>query len=297
MAAMIILLAIVGAFLLIPLFTACYFFNKRKKTRRNPLTTSLLRGPGETIRKELEVISEKLDDFFLLIFGLAILSPIVLLFVLKLGDSSTIGWQFWVVLVSYGLIIAGLTSWLYRTLRHRQDLYLGLDAETAVGQELNTLMFSGFRVFHDFPAENFNIDHIAVGPAGVFAVETKGRSKPIKGRGNIDAKVFSDGEVLKFPDWNEMEPLEQARWQAKWLSKWLSSAVGQAVPVKPVLALPGWFVEMTKRSDVVVYSGKNPQFFSKLQAGEPLPDSLVLSIAHQLEQRCRDVAPSAYHKR
>lgn len=296
MAAIIILLVIVVAFLLIPVFTSCYFFNKRKETRRNPLTTSLLRGPGETIRKELEVISEKLDDFSLLIVGLAILSPIVLLSVLKSGNSSTIGWQFWVVIVSYGLIVAGLTRWLYRTLRHRQNLYLGLDAETAVGQELNTLMFSGFRVFHDFPAENFNIDHIAVGPAGVFAVETKGRAKPVKGRGNIDAKVFSDGETLKFPDWNETEPLEQARWQAKWLSKWLSSAVGQAVPVKPVLAIPGWFVEMTKRGDIVVYSGKNPQFISKLQTGAPLSDSLVLSIAHQLEQRCRDVAPSAYQK-
>ena len=296
MTAIIILLSIVAAFLAIPLFTALYFFNKRKKIRRNPLTTSLLRGPGETIRKELEVISEKLDDFFLLIIGLAVLSPLILIFVLKFGDSSSRYWQFWLVIVCYGLIIAGLTSWLYRTLRYRQDLYLGLDAETAVGQELNTLMFSGFRVFHDFPAENFNIDHVAVGPAGVFAVETKGRAKPIKGRGNVDAKVFSDGEVLRFPDWNETEPLEQARWQAKWLAKWLSSAVGQPVPVKPVLALPGWFVEMTKRSDVVVYSGKSPQFFSKLQVGEPLPESLVLSISHQLEQRCRDVAPAAYKR-
>lgn len=288
---------IIAAFLLIPLFIALYFFNKRKKTRRNPLTTNLLRGPGETIRKELECISEKIDDFFLLIFGLAITSPFILLFVLQSGDSSSNGWQFGVVIVCYGLIITGLTWWLYRTLRHRQDLYLGLDAELAVGQELNALMFSGFRVFHDFPAENFNIDHVVVGPSGVFAVETKGRPKPIKGRGKVDSKVFSDGEVLKFPDWNETEPLEQARWQAKWLSKWLSSAVGQPVSAKPVLALPGWFVEMTKRSDVIVYSGKSPQFFSKLQTGEPLSESQILSIAHQLEQRCRDVAPSAYQKR
>lgn len=297
MTAVIILSSIVAAFLTIPLFTALYFFNKRKKTRRNPLTVNLLRSPGESIRKELEAISARLDGFFLLLFALAVLSPIVLLLVLKSGDSKTHEWQFWLVVASYGLIISGMTFWLYRTLRRRQDLYLGLDAETAVGQELNTLMFSGFRVFHDFPAENFNIDHIAVGPAGVFAVETKGRPKPIKGRGNIDAKVFSDGEILRFPGWNETEPLEQARWQAKWLSNWLSSAVGQPVSAKPVLALPGWFVDTTKRSDVVVYSGKNPQFFSKLQAGEPLPDSLVLSIAHQLEQRCRDVAPSAYQKR
>jgi Nuclease-related domain len=32
------------------------------------------------------------------------------------------------------------------------------------------------------PAEGFNIDHVVVGRNGVFAVETKGRSKPVKGR-------------------------------------------------------------------------------------------------------------------
>jgi hypothetical protein len=245
----------------------------------------------------LEADEERVDNFFWLIIFLAILAPLLLLLTAQLSGGKLENWQFWLIIACYGLVIGWLTCRLYQILRRRQDLHLGFDAETAVGQELNTLMFSGFRVFHDFPAENFNIDHIAVGPAGVFAVETKGRPKPIKGRGKVDARVFSDGEVLKFPDWNETEPLEQARWQAKWLSKWLSSAVGQPVSVKPVLALPGWFVEMTKRSDVVVYSGKTPQFFSKVQTGEPLPDSLILSIAHQLEQRCRDVSPSAYHKR
>lgn len=292
----IILLLIVAAFLLIPIGITVFFFNKRKKNRRSPLTTNLLRGPGETVRMELEAVAEKLDNFFWILFAIAILSPLVLLMAAIAGGGRLEDWQFWLIVVCYCLVIIWLSHRLYRILRRRQDLYLGLDAELAVGQELNALMFEGFRVFHDFPAENFNIDHIAVGPAGVFAVETKGRSKPIKGRGNVDAKVLSDGEVLRFPDWTETEPLEQARRQANWLSKWMSSAVGQPVTVKPVLALPGWFVEMTKRGDVVVYSGKSPQFFSKLKSGEGLPESLVLRIAHQLEQRCRDVAPAAYRK-
>lgn len=45
----------------------------------------------------------------------------------------------------------------------------------AAAEEINQLMRQGFTTFHDVPAEpGFNIDHVIVGPTGVFAVETKG---------------------------------------------------------------------------------------------------------------------------
>ncbi len=57
-------------------------------------------------------------------------------------------------------------------------IVLGPDCEMAVGQELNNPMCAGYRVYNDVPAEGLNIDHVVVGRNGVFAVETKGRSKP-----------------------------------------------------------------------------------------------------------------------
>jgi hypothetical protein len=58
---------------------------------------------------------------------------------------------------------------------------LGLDAELAAGQELDQLMRHGAFVFHDYPAEKFNIDHVVICESGVFAVETKARMKPDRG--------------------------------------------------------------------------------------------------------------------
>ena len=66
----------------------------------------------------------------------------------------------------------------------------------AAGQEPNSLTEAGYRVYHDLPAEGFNIDHVAVGRNGVFAMETKGRSKPAKG----NVTVVYDGRTLRFPD-------------------------------------------------------------------------------------------------
>lgn len=144
-------------------------------------------------------------------------------------------------------------------------------------------------------AENFNIDHVAVTQSGVFAVETKGRSKPNHGSGKHDAQVIYDGVTLAFPRWVETRPIEQSRRQAKWLARWLSSAAGEAVTVKPVLALPGWFVDRKGRGDVQVISGK--EAYALMSAGyTSLSDGLIRRVEHQLEQKCRDVKPSMAQK-
>jgi hypothetical protein len=147
----------------------------------------------------------------------------------------------------------------------------------------------------DFQADNFNIDHVVIAGNGIFAIETKGRSKPVRGRGQEDVKVTYDCQVLQFPTWREKEPIEQAKRQAIWLSAWLSKAVGEPVPVKPVLALPGWFVER-KSKDFLIYNGKNPQYLMKISGEKPLSPEMIQRVAHQLDQQCRDIAPQAYKK-
>ena len=77
--------------------------------------------------------------------------------------------------------------------------------------------------FHDVVGLGFNVDHVIVGPAGVFTVETKTWSKPAKG----DAKVVFDGERVRIngfePDRN---PIVQAKAQARWLKEVLAESTG-----------------------------------------------------------------------
>jgi len=187
--------------------------------------------------------------------------------------------------------IACVTRKLWKTAERLDHLKAGFDAELAVGQELDQLMRQGAATFHDIPADNFNIDHVVISGEGVFAVETKGFTKPKQGRGRADATVVFDGKVLKFPTWSTKEPLEQAERQAAWLAKWLTSAVGFTVHVLPVVALPGWFVERAGRGDVRVFSGKELAGLLKSRGTQPLSAQDVQRIAHQVEQRCRTVAP------
>lgn len=286
-----IMFVIFGAFILVPLSISVLFFQRRKKSRRSLLTTQLLRGPGESLRGQLETASEKTDSFVFVMMFVAVAALGLFVALVSSTNGKVFIWQLWLLAICYTLMMILLSLRLYRLFRHSQDLYLGLDAELAVGQELNSLMLDGYRIFHDFPAENFNIDHVVIGTNGVFAVETKGRVKQMNG----DVKIVYDGEGLKFPTHYEQEPLEQAKRQAVWLAKWLTSAVGAQVTVKPVLAFPGWYIER-KKPGMLIYNGKNPQAVFKGQSDVPLTSEMIQRISHQIDQRCRDVAPQAYRK-
>jgi hypothetical protein len=57
-------------------------------------------------------------------------------------------------------------------------------AEARVGEELEKLRSHGFYLFHDLPLTGLgNVDHVALGPRGFFAIETKSHRGTVRGRG------------------------------------------------------------------------------------------------------------------
>ena len=202
--------------------------------------------------------------------------------------------------IGSALAVVGVSAYylvkFVRAWKERRKLCLAHDGEIAVAQELTPLMLEGYTVFHDFPAEKLNIDHIVVGRAGVFlAIETKARTKRSAGNGGKDVEVVYDGKSLRFPFHTETDPIRQARDQAAWLSKWLSSAVGERVKATPILTLPGWYVKRVKYDDVPVLNNSEIQFHIAKKK-EEIPKEMIARILHQLDQRCRDVEPKAFGK-
>lgn len=262
----------------------------RLRGRRSPLTQGLLRGPGHALR-------EKLDDIYadLMAWLMACLMLPALLGSFYLSgpqgrNGSVVTLNALVYLVTGVAILLFCTYKLVVLMRRSIDYRSGLDAEVAAGQELDQLMRQGAVVFHDLPASGFNIDHVLVCASGVYAVETKSRFK--SAGGERDAyKVSFDGEKLQFPTWNETEPIEQARRQAKWLGDELTRAVGEPVQCTAVLALPGWYITQTRRSDVRVLNPRNFRFLLE-QKSNGLSTALMDRVAYQLEQKCRNVSPA-----
>lgn len=281
-----------------PLFLfvhAILYWRKRQGSmdRRSPLTRDLLRSPGQSLQEQLE--DSRLDTMAYLSVGTA--GPLLGYAMFLVYRAHTPEPTLVAVL---SCVLVGVGIWGYclykvnRLVKSRNQLQLGYEAELAAGQELNLLAHDGHWVFHDFPADKFNIDHIVVGPSGVYAVETKGRPKTSGSSNNKSWEVLYDGSSLKFPGWTETKYLQQAVRQAKWLKDWLSSAVGEPLHVEPVLLLPGWYVNRTAKDGIAVLNPKNAGAYFNRTSRQGLNEKLIKQIVHQLDQRCRNVAPKAY---
>ena len=256
-------------------------------------SNNFLRSPGESLNRQIMEISDKMMEHLVM----TLMAPI-LFYALYMASLYSRNVKFsasanMVFIIGGTCFIAYHLFKLIKLVNIRRSYRLGYEGEIAVGQELNQLMRDGYYVYHDFPAKNFNIDHIVVGTSGVFAVETKARSKMPSDNSNIDYKVTYDGNRLHFPKGTDIKSIQQAKGQAAWLSKWLNNAVGEAVVVRPVLALPGWFVERTSSNGIAVINPKNFRSIAKPKDGAILSDQMVKRIVHQLEQKCRDVEPKA----
>jgi len=278
------------------LFNGAIFLARRiyhRRSRRNPLTRDLLRQPGHSLR---ELREDQIYDLLAYVaVGSALPLMLFALYQVRLTASTPFTMPNIGVYVAAGCVGLGLVIWrIFRGVRRLRDLGLGLEAEVAAGQELNCLLSDGYVVFHDVPGSKaFNVDHVLVGPAGLFAIETKGRGKAVTsdGRGHV---VEVSGDRLVFPGWTETAPIAQARLNAQWLGQWLSSAVGEPVEAKPVLVIPGWYIDRKQPCNVAVVNETNAKAYFRGQRANKLSEKLVKQIVHQLDGRCRDVQARTY---
>lgn len=253
--------------------------------KRSPLRDNMLRAAGQYVKEELDSTTLDLMFYSLLLVVIPyVISAICLI------TKTTPSWSYFATCL--GLCLAGSVLPFLKVQnlsRRRRQLRLGLDGELATGEELNQLMRDGYTVYHDLPADHFNVDHVVIGPAGVFAVETKTRTKPAR-NGKNGHRVLVRGSVLEFPGFVDDETIGQAKAEARWLSNMLTKGVGKAVSVAPVVSLPGWLVERTSPNGVTVI---NPKETRKLLLGKSaiLDDQTIRQISFQIENRCRSLKP------
>lgn len=219
---------------------------KKRHARRSPLADKQVgHVPGQQL---VARIADHEVEMVLAVSLMFMAGPAAfLLWVGPRVDWSKFRWGGWEwFYLACGAVIFGYGLWRYvHHLHHRDRSRDGLLAERVTGMQLNRLIARGCIVIHDLPGNGFNIDHVVIGPRGVYAVETKSRRKPNNASGDNRSaahQVSYDGQSLLFPDGTTRKPIDQATQQAEWLSRWLREALNVDVPVTPAVALPGWYV-------------------------------------------------------
>ena len=125
----------------------------------------------------------------------------------------------------------------------------------------------------------------------MFVIETKTRRKGEARPGFDDHKVYFDGHELVWPWGEDSHGLAQAERNADWLARLIEEELKERVPVVPVLALPGWFVERKPSSGARLCLVANPEVLPDLlaRAQNRLDHQQITALATKLEARCRDV--------
>ena len=216
-----------------------------KKRKKQPVL-KVRRRPGQSIRDKKEgLIDNWLIPFY---FSTAFLW---ILWVLEEFRVRTHQVPAPKLLLCLAIIATGVSAILFgRLWRKLRHLNRGERGELRVAEILDELRGSGYRAFHDLVGDGFNIDHVVVGPAGVFAIETKFRS----GSGEIE---FRNGEGLFVGGYlEEKDCLHQARGNAAEVSRIIKEHCGIYLPVKPLVVFVGdWKIKNKWRdTDARVFS-------------------------------------------
>lgn len=182
-----------------------------------------------------------------------------------------------------GLIVTGLSAiGLLRLVPQARNLVRGEKGELKAAEALEELRSVGYRVFHDLVRNGFNIDHVVVGPGGVFAVETKFRG----GSGEIE---FRNGEGLFVGGFlEEKDSLRQARGNAREMRQFIKENCGLNCWVNPLVVFVGdWRVKNRWReTDArVLTADQIGRFFDQRQP--ELTKNEIKLIASHLERSVR----------
>lgn len=197
-------------------------FPRKKKRNRLP---DVRRRPGQSISEEWDrLVNDHLPFVVFIPCGLWFVW-----FTHWLQPRFSPNFWFYVAIITTG---ASAIAYL-RLIPKARNLIRGERGELKVAEILDDLRPLGYRAFHDLVRDGFNIDHVVVGPAGVFAVETKFRS----GEGEI---TFRNGKGLfvgGFPE--EKDSLKQARANAAEVNRLIKETCQMEVWVKPVVVFVG----------------------------------------------------------
>ncbi|MEV5897928.1 nuclease-related domain-containing protein [Nonomuraea fuscirosea] len=125
-------------------------------------------------------------------------------------------------------------------------------AERRTEAQLRKLERSGYRTLHAraIPGSEAQIDHLVVGPTGVYAVDSEKWDRRLPVRVQMGKKLFHGPFDMK-------PRLTEAKWEASQASELISESFGREIAVVPSLAIYGppvpWKI-MTIRG-VDVYQG------------------------------------------
>ena len=195
--------------------------------------------------------------------------------IVMVAFSILVSWKLGLTLA----VIVVIADTIYRARKSYAGKVRLNRAQRRTRRQLNKLGRAGYRAMHasPIPDSEDQIDHLVVGPAGVFAIDSEDWDKRLIVR-------TKSGKQLYHGPYSKKDRLEHARWEAQRASDLLSGEVGTRVSVRPAMAVYGpkvpWDVATIREVDV--FSGPRLRKYlrrrTKNRDVQPLTDEEIERI-------------------
>ena len=170
---------------------------------------------------------------------------IVAAVIVMVALSILVSWQLGLTLA----VVAVIADTIYRSRRASSGQVRMTGAQRRTRRQLAKLGRAGYHAMHGsaIPGSEDQIDHLVVGPAGVFAIDSEAWNKRLPVRTRNARQLWHGPFSMK-------DRLEHAQWEAQRAGDLLSSATGKPVSVRPTMAVYGpkipWDVATIREVDV-----------------------------------------------
>jgi uncharacterized membrane protein len=180
-------------------------------------------------------------------------------------------------------VLAAIADTIYRSRKvFTSQEQAGLSsAQRRTCRQLRKLERAGYRAMHcvPIPGSEDQIDHLVVGRAGVFAIDSEAWSRRLPVRTRIGRELWHGPHTMK-------DRLEHARWESERAAELLSGTLGSPVTVRAAMAVYGpkipWDVATIR--DVDVFSGPRLRKYLRRRARKIHEGSLSASDIERIDK-------------
>ena len=243
---------------------------------------AIMREAAQRFRDEFDALSRKQSAYlgaglvFVFIFAVAHRFEAHHLF------EGYPAWQLYVVLAT---LVAAAGFGLYRLLcilrQWRQVRFLR-DANIAVAHGLQRIAVGHGRVFHEVTTSAGVVDHVLVGPGGIYAINVVAHRAMRR-----DSVQLADGQLRFMPDGTSI-PIAALAAKTTRLQQDFRDLLRNSVRVRSVIAVPGWDADAQPGDGHLVVNERTlPMLRGWKDEADYLMDEDVRALQQHLTNTCK----------
>jgi hypothetical protein len=254
-------------------------FKEGQEVGRSLAPGKLLRLAGQSLRVKAERQFDDFVPYLMIVFAFWIVRLVEWMQKIA-GEHPTPG--FWMFLSLLVTVYGGVRAFrLYPQLRNARHSERG---KRRVAETLDRIRSKGFVVFHDLPEDGSKIDHLVVGPTGIYSIETKAWN--VIGSRTIDYQ--NENEVVLGGRITDGRLLRQARGSARAVHLRLKEHLHENYWVKPLLVFLGDWRVSRQAGDFAVTVMTADQLEDYFDRGQPeLTRKEIAHICSHLKRSAR----------